>query len=234
MSDEQGSRNGGGIFKKKAAFEPVVIHFRLKQWFPELSDRQVEMFRLLHGKLIERNDALGLVGSKTIPQGDLIHFADSIISSRMIQKSIGDAAVADLASGGGFPGLIYAIMFPNSQVTLVEADAQKAEYLTQAVNTLRLSNTKVLSIQMEKLGDGSINYAMCRGFSTLSKTILVLRRVVKKGGCVFHLKGEEWFKEMSDIPTQLCSFWRASLVGEYTLPVGEVTYAVVKTDKIGE
>lgn len=214
--------------------DSLTIHWRVKDWFKDLSDSQHEKLKAYHDELLKFNKAVNLIGVKTIPQADVIHFADAILAARQVLKITGDAEIYDIGSGNGFPGLVMAILAPSSQIILVDADQRKCEFLKHMTTHLKLNNVKVMNTQVERLGDLTIQYAVCRGFASVSKTILLLRKIVKKGGIVFHMKSEEWFKEVSEIPTQLCSFWKPSLVEEYRLPVGQVTYSVVRTDKIAD
>lgn len=208
-----------------------VIHWRLGEWFKELSGVELERMRLYHEELLKFNKTVNMIGVKTIGHADVIHFADSILAARQILKVTGKSEIYDIGSGNGFPGLVMAILSQTTQVTLVDVDPRKCKFFEQLVTHLKLKNVKILNTQAEKIPAGSIQFAVCRGFASISKTILVLRKPVAKGGSVFHLKSEEWFKEVSEIPTQLCSFWKPSLFGEYRLPVGEVTFSIVRTDK---
>ena len=93
-------------------------------------------------------------------------------------------------------------------------------------------NIIVQNKKIDILPPGSIEQAICRGFAPLPKALLTLRKVVKKGGVVFHMKSEEWALEVSQIPSQLCSLWQPALEAEYRLPIGEIKMFVVKTSKI--
>jgi 16S rRNA (guanine527-N7)-methyltransferase len=100
------------------------------------------------------------------------------------------------------------------------------------MGVLGLKNVKIENLHVEKLPENSVQWAICRGFGNISKAILMARRVVAKGGSLYHMKGEEWGIEVGEIPTQLCSIWSPSLVGEYKLPVGAIKFGVVRTEKI--
>jgi 16S rRNA (guanine527-N7)-methyltransferase len=142
--------------------------------------------------------------------------------------------IYDIGSGGGFPGIVMAILRPQWKMILIEKDPKKCEYLSHLSKHLGLSNVEIRCTGIESLKPGSIECAVTRGFSSLPKSLLIFRKLVKKGGKVFHLKSEEWASELADIPTQLCSFWLPSLLGDYKLPLGEVKFAVVKTEKIAD
>lgn len=213
-----------------------TVHWRLEQWFPELVAEELEKLKRLHNDLIRFNRTLNLIGVKTIATADNIHFADSILASRKIAADLGEEkTIYDIGSGNGFPGLVFAILYPDIEVKLVEIDQRKSEYLKHCVSAIGLENrVDVLIRRAEDLPIESVQVAMCRGFSSLSKALLLLRKQFAVGGRFYHLKSEEWASEISQMPTQLCSYWHPSLLAEYKLPVGEIRYAVVKTEKIAK
>jgi 16S rRNA (guanine527-N7)-methyltransferase len=218
----------------KTKIDPDVIQWRIDQWFPDLSAEVIGKLKLFHEELLRANKAINLISVKTIQQADATHFADCILASRIISATTKIDEIYDFGSGNGFPGIIFSILFPGTKVHMVEIDQRKAEFLKHAVSTLQLRNADVMIRAVESLPEGTIKFAMSRGFASLSKSLLTTRRVFAKGGKYYHLKSEEWATEVAGIPTQLCSFWTPSLAGEYRLPVGEIKYSVVKTDKISD
>jgi 16S rRNA (guanine527-N7)-methyltransferase len=124
-----------------------------------------------------------------------------------------------------------AILYPNQKVVLVESDRRKAEFLKHTLATLGLSNASVLISRVEALPDESISAAVCRGFASLSKTLLIARRIFKTGGKLYNLKGPEWSFEIASIPGQICSTWNTHLLGEYRLPETDIGHCVVVAAK---
>ena len=114
----------------------------------------------------------------------------------------------------------------------MDADIKKCEFMKHVISAVRIPNADVLNMKVEELKDNSVQHAFSRGFANISKIILITRKAVSKGGVVYHLKGEQWGMEVSEIPIQLCSSWAPGLVGEYKLPIGEMKFAIIKTDKI--
>lgn len=208
-------------------------HWRIDGWFPDLNPEVLKQFKIYNDELIKFNKTVSLVSPKTIPMADALHFADGILASRVISKGYPKInEIYDLSLGNGFPGLIFAILNPQVKVHVVEPDQRKSEFLKHVIATVRVPNADVMNVKPDTLKEGSVNYVMTRGFASISKVILLLRKTVPKGGVIFHLKGEQWGMEVSEIPIQLCSLWTPGLVGEYRLPVGEVKFSVIKTDKI--
>ena len=213
--------------------EIVVNQWRLGNWFPDLSPDLQAKLKTYFDELVKFNKTLTLVTPKTVPVADALHFSDSILASRVIIKANPQLKeVYDLGSGNGFPGIILALLNPSMKVQLVESDVKKCEFLKHIISNLNLTNVGVLNCKIEDLKDGSVSTAIVRGFASISKVLLLMRSKVSKGGVIYHLKGEQWGMEVSEIPIQLCSAWSPSLIGEYRLPVGEIKFAVIKTDRI--
>lgn len=213
--------------------ETPTVHWRIDDWFPDLSPEIKSGLKTYHEELLKFNRTGNLISAKTIFVADAIFFADSILGARTIMLANPHVnKIYHLAAGAGFPGLVFAMLYPKVQVVLVETDTKKVEFLNHIIGTLGVKNVQVQSVGLDAIPEGTVQYAMVKGFSSISKTILVCRKMMPKGGCLFHLKGEEWGIEVGEIPTQLCSIWSPSLVGEYKLPVGAVKFAVVKTEKI--
>lgn len=216
----------------KYGADAVGYPWRIPEWFPDIPSDQLIKLKQYHDELLRFNRSVNLIGVKTIPVADAIHFADSIMSSRLIAKSAKIDELYDLGSGNGFPGLVYAVLYPQTKVKLVDSDVRKCEFLKHTATSVGLTNVEVLIRQVEALPEKSIRFAVSRGLANIPKSLLMARKLVQIGGAYFHLKSEEWAKEIADIPTQLCSFWLPSALGEYKLPIGEIKFAVVKTEKI--
>ena len=208
--------------------------WRIPEWYPEIEPSKLELLKAYYDELLKFNKTINLISPKTAPFADAIHFADCILACKEISNTTKIDELYDIGSGNGFPGVIYAILNPQTKVKLVESDQRKAEFLKHLTTHLRLSNVEVINQNAEKIPQGSIKFAISRGFASIAKTVLVARKLTAVGGVYFHLKGEEWGNEIAEIPTQLCSFWIPSLLAEYRLPIGEVRFAVVKTEKISE
>lgn len=217
----------------KNGSEPIIVHWRIDQWFPDLSAEVRAKLKAYHAELLKFNKTINLIGVKTIPFADALHFADCIMAVRVINQSTKLQEIHDFGSGNGFPGVVLAIMNPETKVHLVDIDQRKAEFLKHIISVLELKNADVLIRNIETLPEGSVKCAISRGYAPISKAILVARKLIPTGGSYFHMKSEEWATEIADIPTQLCSYWQPGLLAEYKLPVGEVKFAVVKTEKIG-
>lgn len=220
--------------KKTLGDSAPAIQWRIDQWFPQLSSDLRSKLKLYHDELLKFNRTLNLIGVKTIPVADAIHFADSLLAVDAIAKKGPFPEIYDFGSGNGFPGLIYALQHPSTKVHLVEVDSRKAEFLKHMISVLQLSNAQVHVQTVESLPEKSIRFAMSRGFAPIPKALLLARKAIARDGIYYHLKSEEWVSEVGQIPTQLCSYWSPSLLEDYKLPIGEIRFSIVQTVKIAD
>lgn len=210
-----------------------TLNWRLREWFPELEDKTQKQLHLYYTELIKFNKVVNLISAKTVPHADVIHFADSILASRQVRKKTNKfEPLYDIGSGNGFPGLVYSILYVDQKVILVDSDERKCEFLKHVADIVGNQNVQVLNQKIESFANDSVEQAICRGFAPLSRALLALRKIVKIGGQVFHLKGEEWSMEVSQIPSQLCSAWQPTLDSTYKLPISDMKLSVVRTERI--
>lgn len=211
----------------------AIVQWRIDAWFPDLSKDVQDKLKKYRDELMKANKAVNLISVKTIFLADAIHFADSILASKIIHEAIPQLKeIYDFGSGNGFPGVVFAILFPNVNVVLVDNDVKKTEFLKSACEALGLKNVSTRCMGLEALPANSVQTCMARGLSNISKSILLSRRIVPVGGAFYHIKGDNWSGEVGEIPTQLCSVWTPTLVKLYKLPIGESKFAVIKTVKI--
>lgn len=209
------------------------IRWRVPQWFPDLSPEQLKNLKKYHDELSKFNKVLNLVSPKSLFTADAIHFADSILSSKIVSKKANkNNTIYDIGSGNGFPGLVYGILNSDQKIILLDVDQRKCEFLKHTISSLGLTNVTVENKNIDKFPDSSIHQAIMRGFAPLPRAMLQLRKIISVGGTIFHLKSEEWSLEVSQVPSQLCSIWQPVLEGEYTIPTLAHKMYVVRTDKL--
>ncbi len=209
------------------------VQWRLPQWFPDLNSLELKNLKKYLDELSKFNKVLNLVSPKTLFAADAIHFADSILSSRIVCKKVNKNNVLyDIGSGNGFPGLVYGILNLDQKITLLDVDQRKCEFLKHAISSMGLLNVSVENVNVDNLSESSINQAIMRGFAPLPRAMMQLRKIVSVGGTIFHLKSEEWSLEVSQVPSQLCSVWQPALEGEYTIPSLAHKMYVIRTDRL--
>lgn len=211
------------------------VLWRIPEWFKDLPEETLSKLKTYHSELIRFNAKLNLIGRQTEREADEQHFADCIPAAQTVLSRVQDGVVYDFGSGNGLPGVILAIVAefaaPQLKIVLVDSDERKAEFLKQMIFGLKLSNAQVLNQRVEEL-KGQVQFAITRGFASISKVALVCKDVVIPGGEIFHMKSSTWVREVGEMPSQLCAFWAPSLLAEYNLPTSQARRAIVSTKKL--
>lgn len=208
------------------------VNWRLNLWFKNLSDEQLNAFKMYHSELIRFNQHINLISPTTEKNADIIHFSDSLIAiSLMFQDGFGDR-IYDIGSGNGMPGLILGILDKKRTVICIDKDARKIEFIKYISTSLKLKNIEAIQTKIEELKGEKIEYAVSRAFASVSKSLLITRKIFKSKGVFYQMKANTWINELSEIPSQLCSHWAPRLLGEYKLPITKVERSVIKSIKL--
>jgi 16S rRNA (guanine527-N7)-methyltransferase len=161
-----------------------------------LSDAQIEQLKRYAALLIEWNEKMNLTAIKE--EGAIVekHFLDCLIPAKSL--SIDKKACCDLGTGAGFPGLVWAIAFPNCSMTLVEATGKKCTFLTTVINELGLKNVRVLNKRAEELNNkNQFDIVVARALAPLPILIEIALPLVKVHGVFLAMKGSKGREELA-------------------------------------
>jgi 16S rRNA G527 N7-methylase RsmG len=87
-------------------------------------------------------------------------------------------------------------------------------------------------MDLKELPDSSVQFAISRGFASVSISMILSRRKFAVGGRFFMLKGEGWSRELAEVRPQLFGLWSAEMIGQYNLPDSVAEYVVIAAEKI--
>lgn len=126
-----------------------------------------------------------------------LHMLDSLAAVPALQRhvaSLGKAAgertrQLDVGSGGGLPGVVFAICCPEVDIDCVDTVAKKAAFLQQAAVSLKLPNLKGIHARVETL-KGPYEVVSCRAFASLIDFTTWSRRAIADNGIWFAMKGK--------------------------------------------
>lgn len=153
------------------------------------------------GQLIRKfNPVLNLISPKDIHLIEDKHLSDAEESFRVfmnIFEQPNEYSVFDLGSGNGTPGIVWAILNPSVQHTLVEIDQRKAEFIRHCTRELDLSNTTVKCMDFKDVDYPPSTVITARAFMNLNK-LLGKGSLVSSFEC-FLLKGSTWNNELQGI-----------------------------------
>lgn len=223
------------VISTDPSFDLASAAVRYSKWFPDLSRSQVNALLVLQSEMLAENKVGSLFSSSVLKNFESTQFGDSILGSRMIAKElIAGEPLYDVGGASGLPGLIFGVLFPDVKVVVVGKEARRLEFWKRAVGTAGLKNVSVLSKSVEDLPAGSLVNLVERGSGVLHKVMLGCRKQTRKGGRFFHIKGDGWANELTQVPSQLFSYWAPKLVGQYKLPESSTENSVVLTEKISD
>jgi 16S rRNA (guanine527-N7)-methyltransferase len=123
----------------------------LSEFKIEADANQVDQIREYIKLLLAWNEKVNLTAIRD-PQDILYrHFCESMMAAQILEMS--KCRLADIGTGGGFPGLALKILLPEAQIILVESSVKKATFLAEVVRALGLANVQVLVSRYEELGE---------------------------------------------------------------------------------
>lgn len=132
-------------------------------------------------------------------QGVDLHVADSLVALDL--PAVRDARrIADLGSGGGFPGLVLAVALPGARVALVESVGRKCAFLSATAERLALANVDVVHARAEAwpVGLGNHDLVTARAVAPLSVVIEYAAPLLRTGGTLVAWKGALDAAELAD------------------------------------
>lgn len=114
----------------------------------ELNNQILKDLEAYYNILKEENTKYNL--TRIISQEDvyLKHFYDSLTITKIVD--INNQSICDLGSGAGFPGLVLAICFPNTKLTLIESNGKKCNFLNTVKKKLNLNNVNIINTRVEE------------------------------------------------------------------------------------
>ncbi len=152
----------------------------LEKYFPDLDAEQKERFGRLPGLYEEWNAKINVISRQDIANLVERHVLHSLAIAKVISFKDG-ATVLDLGTGGGFPGIPMAILFPKVNFTLVDGTGKKIRVVQEVAQALGLTNVKALHIRVEDLKmNGAFDFVISRAVAPLLQLMQWSHRFFKK------------------------------------------------------
>ncbi len=178
------------------------------KYFPELTDTQTRQFTAMAGLYQDWNQKINVVSRKDVDELYLRHILHSLGIAKVISFLPG-SRVLDVGTGGGFPGIPLAVLFPETQFTLVDSIGKKIRVVKEVIDGLGLNNVNAVHSRVEEL-QGSFDFIVSRAVAAMPSFVRwVDGRIRQKS--VHPLKNGILYLKGGDLTEELQGFSKAHI-----------------------
>ena len=176
----------------------------IKTYFDNLSETQLEQFSKLQELYQDWNLKINVVSRKDIDELYLRHVLHSLGIAKVMEFKSG-AKVMDVGTGGGFPGIPLAILFPETEFHLVDSIGKKIKVVNEVTEGLGLKNIKTTHGRVEEVND-TYDFIVSRAVAQMetfqrwvkNKVHKKQNHALKNG--ILYLKGGDLTEELANFP----------------------------------
>ncbi len=177
-----------------------IIH----KYFPDLTEEQVLLFSKLEGLYLDWNSKINVISRKDIEFLYERHILHSLGIAKVLNFKP-NSYVMDVGTGGGFPGIPLAILFPETQFYLIDVIAKKIKVVTEVAKELGLKNVKA---EQRRAGtfDDRFDFIVSRAVTNMPDFVKWVRKNISKKSNhkllngVIYLKGGDLSDELALFP----------------------------------
>jgi 16S rRNA (guanine527-N7)-methyltransferase len=193
------SARGGDRFELGHSLVAAVGALQL-QIAPEQSRQLIDFIELLFHwsrtyNLTAVRDPLGMLAH---------HVVDCLAVVRPLRRQLAGrpgASILDVGSGGGLPGIVFAVMLPEAAVTCIDSVGKKTAFMQQAVASLSLTNVRVEHMRVEQMTGAHFDVITSRAFASLADFTRPTARLLAAEGSWMAMKGKVPADEISALPS---------------------------------
>jgi len=175
------------------------------KYFPNLTEDQIKKFAKLEALYQDWNLKINVVSRKDIDELYLRHVLHSLAIAKVVDFKDG-SKLMDVGTGGGFPGIPLAILFPECQFHLVDSINKKLNVVREVVAGCELQNVKVTHTRVEEIKD-NYDFILSRAVAAMPTFVhWVKGRIAKDNkhelrNGILYLKGGDLSEELQDYNT---------------------------------
>ncbi len=168
------SNRPGGRFAKHNNMNPDIIF----KYFPSLTERQKQQFEMLGTLYPEWNEKINVISRKDIDNLYVNHVLHSLAIGKFIQPAA-ETTFLDMGTGGGFPGIPLAILFPDCKFHLIDRIGKKIKVASSVAEAAGITN---VSFQHGDIGEcrGKFDFVVSRAVMRLDELLPLIRKNIAK------------------------------------------------------
>ncbi len=179
------------------------------KYFPDLSEKQIEQFSRLEELYKEWNEKINVISRKDTDSLYEKHVLHSLGIAKVMEFAPG-TKVMDIGTGGGFPGIPLAILFPETQFTLIDSIGKKITVVNAVAEGIGLENLTAIHGRAEKVKD-KFHFIVSRAVTQMPEFLRWLKGKFEKDqfntkhNGVLYLKGGDLAEELAGLKCELFS-----------------------------
>ena len=148
------------------------------EYFPHLTDKQIEQFKALQALYEDWNQKINVISRKDISNLYSHHVLHSLAIAKAINFKDG-TTIMDFGTGGGFPGIPLAIMFPNCKFKLIDGTGKKIMVANEVIKAIGLTNVVAEHIRGEEEKE-KYNFIVSRAVMPLPDLIKIVKKNISQ------------------------------------------------------
>ena len=203
-----------------------ILHY-----FPNLSQEQVKQFERLKDLYEEWNQQINVISRKDTANFYERHVLHSLGIAKIIsfQKA---SEILDVGTGGGFPGIPMAIMYPDVQFTLVDSIGKKIKVVNEISAALGLKNVTGLHLRAEDV-KGNFDFVISRAVTQMPIFVNYVRNKIKKErnnklkNGILYLKGGDLKEEMKSVKYRYKEYNLSSFFKEEFFETKKIIHVII-------
>ena len=198
------------------------------KYFPDLSDKQKQQFERLEELYAEWNAQINVISRKDTDNFYERHVLHSLAIAKVMEFKDG-TKILDVGTGGGFPGIPLAILYPKCNFLLVDSIGKKIKVVKEVAQTLDLKNVSARHVRSEEIKD-QFDFIVSRAVTAMPKFITWTKgQFLKKNNNTFkngivYLKGGDLTEEMATVKKAVQYFDISDFFSEEFFETKKVVY----------
>jgi 16S rRNA (guanine527-N7)-methyltransferase len=174
----------------------------VKKYFPDLTEKQLEQFELLFPLYNEWNEKINVISRKDIDNIMLHHVLHSLAIAKIVDFKPG-TEILDVGTGGGFPGIPLAILFPECQFFLVDSIGKKIKVVEEIAKALGLLNVQAKHARAEDI-DQDFEFVVSRAVTRITPFYYWIHKKISPNhfhpmrNGILYLKGGDLKEELEE------------------------------------